>query len=152
MEFHTVGIQDVGCALWFLFCRFFRRCPLLAEPAVSRGVIDGNTGLDVIGVDTEADALALVLHGPAFHQNAVGHQIGVGEHRRHPVQNMVVRLLYIVSHHVFKGQHSLDIQISGTGDEILLVGVLSCQLIPQQMAAVIEIFTVHNIIFHRLPP
>ena len=64
---------------------------------------------------------------------------------------MLVRLLYIVGHQVFKGEHPLDVQIPGAGDEVLGVGVLPRQLKADKVAAVVQRLAVHKVIFHALP-
>ena len=59
---------------------------------------------------------------------------------------MVARLLDIVGHHVFKGQHTLHIQIAGTGDEVHPVGILAGQLVTDEVATIVERFAVHKVI------
>src|SRR5699024_7414210 len=53
---------------------------------------------------------------------------------------------------IFKGEHSLDIHVTGAGDKIFFIGVLSSELIADEMAAVIEVFSVDEIVFHSVPP
>ncbi len=50
---------------------------------------------------------------------------------------MIAGRFYIVCCHVLDRFHTLDIHVSGAGDEITLVSVFSGQLITDQMAAVI---------------
>lgn len=64
---------------------------------------------------------------------------------------MVIRFLYVVRHHVLKRQHAIDIQIAGTGDQVLFICVFRSKLIADQMASVIEIFTVDAVILDRVP-
>ena len=60
-------------------------------PALPRGVVDGDTGLDVIDVHVEADALPVVLHAEGLHQHAAGHQIVPLKDGGHPVEHVVDR-------------------------------------------------------------
>ena len=64
---------------------------------------------------------------------------------------MVVRLLHIVRHQILKWQHAVHVEVAGSGDEIFLVGVLPCRLIADQVAAVVEILSVHAVVFDRVP-
>lgn len=64
---------------------------------------------------------------------------------------MVSGLFDVVGNHVFKRQHALDIQITCSSDQILLVCILTGQLVSDQMAAVVQIFTFHLIVFYRMP-
>lgn len=45
----------------------------------------------------------------------------------------------------------LDIQVTGTGNQVFLVRILCRQLVADQVAAVVEIFAVHMIVFYRMP-
>ena len=157
MELAGAGVEDVGGLLLcgVLPCRLrigraALRC-VRCQSALAGGVVDGHTGLDIVDVDVETHALALVLHGPALHLHAAGHQIVPLKHRGHPVEHMIVRLLDVVRHQVFKGQHPLHIEIPSAGDEIFLVGVLPRQLIADQVAAVVEVLSIHTVVFHRVP-
>ena len=64
---------------------------------------------------------------------------------------MVSGLLDVIRHHVFKGEHPLHVEIAGAGDEVLLIGILTAELIADEMAAVVQVLAVHDVIFHRLP-
>jgi len=134
VKFVAVGIEDVrGLAA-------LRLRSLL--PALAGGVVDGDAGLDVVHIDIEADAFPLVLHRPSLHLDTAGYQVLTLEHRGHPVEDVVVRLLYIVRHQIFKGQHPVHIHIAGAGDEIFLVGVLSGELKADQVTAVVQVLPV----------
>ena len=60
---------------------------------------------------------------------------------------MVICFLYIVGNHILEREHSLYIEVSGAGNEVLLVGILPCELIPQQMATVVQVLAADEIVF-----
>ena len=64
---------------------------------------------------------------------------------------MVPGFFYIVGCQVFERQHSLNIQISCSGDQVLLICILRRQLVSDQMAAVIHIFSIHEVILLIVP-
>ena len=64
---------------------------------------------------------------------------------------MVAGLLDVVGHHVFKRQHALDIHVARAGDQVSLVGVLAGQLKADQVAAVVQIAAVYEVVFGILP-
>ena len=119
------------------------------KAALARGVVDRDAGLDVVGVDAEAHLV--VLHGLPFHQNAACDQLAALKHRRDAVEHVVAGLLDVVGDHVFKGQHTLHVQVARAGDEVALVGIFARELVADEVAAVVEIFTVHTVVFRRLP-
>ena len=170
MEFMAVGIEDVSGLLGRLGLGIFRGAAILphwlrhgfrrgllllrlltGKPALPCGVVDLHSGLDIVHIHIEADPGALVLHTVGLHLHAVGYQVEILENRRHPIEYMVAGLLHIVRHLIFKGQHPLHIHVAGAGDEIFLVGVFSGKLVADEMAAVIEVLAVHDVILHRLP-
>ena len=69
MELLGAGIEHVGSLRGGL-----RAGPAL-QPALAGGVVDLHPGLDVVDVDEEADALAVVLHALRLHGHAAGNQI-----------------------------------------------------------------------------
>ena len=64
---------------------------------------------------------------------------------------MVAGFLHIVSDHILKRQHTLDIKVSRAGDQVLLVCILGGKLPADQVTAVIQIFAVHAVILDRMP-
>ena len=49
-------------------------------------------------------------------------------------------------------QHAFVVQITGTGNQILFVGIFSCKTVSDQMAAVVQIVSVyHAAVFDRMP-
>ena len=145
MEFTGAGIDHIGLHILALpnhgFC----------QTAFPGGVVDLHTGLDIIGIDIEADTLAVILHRPGLHSDTAGQRIIPLKNRDDTVEHVVAGFLNIVSHHVFKGQHALHIHIAGASDQIPLVGILTGELKANQMAAVIQIFAVHEIVFRGDP-
>ena len=65
---------------------------------------------------------------------------------------MVIRLMYIIRDHIFKGQHPFCIHIPRARDQVLLIGILPGELEPDQMAPVIEPAAVHIVIILILQP
>ena len=99
----------------------------------------------------EIYALPPVLHRESLHLHPPGHQLIPLEHWGDPVENMILRLLHIVGHQVFKGEHPLHIEVAGAGDQVLLVGVLPSELKAQQVAAVIQVLPVHIVVLGGFP-
>ena len=64
---------------------------------------------------------------------------------------MVAGFFDIICNHIFKWQHTFNIQIPSTGNKILLIGVFGCQLVADKMAAVIKILSVNIVIFNSVP-
>lgn len=105
--------------------------------ALAGEIVDLDAWLDIVGIDIETDPGTIVLDRVALHLDAAGHQLVAMEIRGDPVQDMVAGLLYIVSYHILKGQHALHVEKAGTGDQIALIGILTGELVADQMAAVI---------------
>ena len=57
---------------------------------------------------------------------------------------MVAGLLDVVGDHILKGQHSFNIQVPCTCNEVLRVRIFSGQLISNKMAAVIEVVAINQ--------
>ena len=148
MEFLGAGVEHVGEGGGI---RFLRGGVRLRQMALAGGVVDGDTGLDIVGVNGKAHALAAVLQRQGLHPNAPGHQLRALKVRCHPVEHVVAGLPDVRGHLVFKGQHPLYIQIPGAGDEVLLIGVFPRQLVADEVAAVVEVLAVHAVIFGQLP-
>ena len=55
--------------------------------------------------------------------HAAGDQAVSLENRRNPVHNMVAGFFNVVGDHVFKGQHTLYIQIARSGNQVLFVSI-----------------------------
>ena len=64
---------------------------------------------------------------------------------------MVAGFLHKIRHHVFKGQHPLDVEVARAGDEILLVGILPGELVADEMTAVVQVFSVPEVVLDRYP-
>ena len=65
---------------------------------------------------------------------------------------MVTRVLNIPVHTVLDSEHSLNVEITSSGNQISLVSVDSAEGIRDQMAPVVEIQAVNEIIFYSVPP
>ena len=150
MKFSRAGVQDVqGVLRLLLGAVLWKSIPL--QGAGTGSVVDGDAGLVIIDIDVEADALALVLHRLGLHLHAPGHQLSALKDGSDPVEDVVAGLLDVIRHHVFKGEHPLHVEIAGAGDEVLLIGILTAELIADEMAAVVQVLAIHDVIFHRLP-
>ena len=64
---------------------------------------------------------------------------------------MVIRFLHVVRDHILEGKHAVYVKVTGSGDQILLVGVFSCQLKGDEMAPVVQILSVDEIVFDAVP-
>ena len=64
---------------------------------------------------------------------------------------MVISFFNVVGHHIFKWQHSFYVQIPCTGNQIFLICIFCCQLVSNQVAAVVGKFAIHIIVFLRMP-
>lgn len=113
-------------------CCFSLRCLTFAG-----GIINFHARLDVIAVHVKANAFAVVLDRPRLHLHARGDKIAALKHRRDPIEHMVAGFLYIVSDHILKWQHTLDIEVSRAGDQVLLVGILGGKLPADQVTAIV---------------
>ena len=124
----------------------------LRQFTLSRRIVDRDSRLNIVNINTEQDSVAFVLHRFRFHQDSGCHKVISLKDRRHAVHHMVSGFFYIVGCQVLKRQHSLNIKVSRTRDQILFVRVLRSQLVSDQMASVIQIFSIHKIIFRIDPP
>ena len=61
---------------------------------------------------------------------------------------MVICFFHVIGHHILKRQHPVHIQITCTGNKILLIGILSSQLIANQMTAIVQRLAVHIVVFN----
>ena len=121
------------------------------RPAFSCRIIDRNTRLDIIDVHAEQHSLALILDGFRLHQDAGGNQIIALKNRRYAVHDMVSGFFHIIGCQIFKWQHSLYVQIAGSGNQVFDIGILRRKLVADQMTAVIEILSIHIVILRRMP-
>ena len=156
MKFHGVGVQNIGSFLPLRAAGSLSRGRglgqrLTACSTLAGGIVNGDARLDVVSVCTESDPFPAVLYTVSLHQYAGGHQVISFKNRSDPVEYMVASLLYIVGNHIFKGQHSIHIHVSGAGDQILFVGIFPGQLESDQMAAIVKVLPIHPIVLHCLP-
>ena len=153
MEFFGIDIEDVAllphCHKIGTLCllrSIFALCPVFTG-----GIIDDHAGLGIVDIDIEADTVACILHRVGLHLYPPAYQFLTGKHRCYPVQHVVLRFLYIVGNHILKGQHTVHITVTGTGDQIAFIGVFTGELEANEMAAVIQALAVHMVIL-RLDP
>ena len=59
------------------------------------------------------------------------------KYRCDSVHNVIAGASYIIGDRIFKREHTLDIKVSCACNEIKRVGVLSCELISDQMTSVV---------------
>src|SRR5699024_11369386 len=59
--------------------------------------------------------------------------------------------MYIFSNLILKRQHPLSVHISCSRDEVFLIGILTCELVSDQVAAVVHISAVLIVILLILP-
>ena len=133
-----------------------RRCRFLcdrsfAKSAFSSCVVDDDTRLDIIAEHVIENAISVILNGLRLHKYAVSYQIRSFKDWRDAVHNMVVCFLYIVGNHIFKWQHSRNIQITSARDKIPCICIFSRKLIAQQMAAIIQVFAINAVILYGMP-
>ena len=105
---------------------------MLLGPGLSGLVVDGDAGLDVVAVDAEGDFV--VLDGFGFQEHAGGDQVVPLKDGGDPVEDMVLREQDVVGDLVLEGEHAFHVQISGSGDQVLLIGVFAGELIADQIA------------------
>ena len=123
----------------------------LGQMALARHIINGNAGLHVVDVYVEADAIALILYRVSLHLYASRYQLISNKDGRHAEEHMVLGFLYVVGDHILKGEHPVHVHIAGSRDQILVIGVFSRELKADEMAAIVEVFSIHDVILYRLP-
>ena len=119
--------------------------------ALSGGVIKHYARLNIIAKDIKHDTVPAVLDRLCLDMNSASEQLVTDEYRRNTVHDMISGFFYIVGYHVLKRQHSLNIKISRSGNEIALVRIFTGQLKSDKMTTIIQIFPVHKIVFDRMP-
>ena len=64
---------------------------------------------------------------------------------------MVSGFFHVIGCQIFKWQHSLYVQIAGSGNQVFDISILRRELVADQMTAVIEILSIHIVILRRMP-
>lgn len=113
---------------------------------LSGDIVDRNTGLYIVYEDIEPDTFSMVFHRLRFHLYTGCYEVITFKYRSDPIQYVVIRFLDMISNHIFKWQHTFHVHIPSTGYQILLVGIFTGQLESDQMAPVIEIFPIYQVI------
>ena len=141
MELMGIGIQNIGnfSAFYRTGLRATRRFGSRAsiQPAFTGSIINSNTGLRIVAINIKENAFPIILYRFGLHVNAAGHQIISFKNRCDTIQNMVPGFFYVVGNHIFKGKHPLHVQIAGTCDQVVFIGIFCCKLIADQVAAVV---------------
>ena len=65
---------------------------------------------------------------------------------------MSIGLVNIVCNHILKREHSLDIQVPCSSDEIAFVGIFGAQLKSDEVTSIVDPPTIHEIVFLIFPP
>ena len=99
----------------------------------------------------KGNPVPLIFYRKRLHPHAVRQQVILLENRSHPVQDMIAGFPDIIGYHIFKGKHPFYIHITSPRDQVLLICIFTGKLVADQMASVIQIFSIHDVIFHSLP-
>ena len=103
MEFSGVGIE---------YITHDNAVRLGVFAAFACGIVNDDSGLYIVTKNVEIDAVAFVLNGIGLHPNAPCHKLVALKYGRNPIENMVARFFNIVSHKIFKGQHTHNVHIA----------------------------------------
>lgn len=117
----------------------------------ARGVINPVARLHVIAVDVEIDALALIRQGVRLDADTTDNQFAVTEIGGHLVVDTPTAGKDEVAHLHLIGQHSLDVHVAGSRNQIALLGVQAGQAPRYQVATVVQVLSVKGIIANRVP-
>ena len=130
---YHIGITGLFCRR--LCYRFGRLCcfglwsrTALRSGAVTGGIINGYAGLNIVAINIKANSFTAVFNRIRFYLNAAAHKVVPLINRRDPVCNMMVCFLDVVGNHILKGQHTLNVHISGAGYQVLSVRILRREL------------------------
>ena len=159
MELSGVGVQNVSgfCAGCLrnagIYLPVFRRtvccrkhCSGLAFGSLAGisgfagfagSVVDRNTGLHIVAEHIKQDSLPVIFHGFCFHDHAVTDQVFTGEDGRDAVQYMISGFFDVIGSHVFKGKHTIYVEIASPCNQIFFIGIFTGKLEADEMAAVI---------------
>ncbi len=107
--------------------------------------------LGVVDIYIIRNAFPIILHGHSFHLYTICQQIVSIKIRGYTVQHVVICFRNIICHHIFKRKHSVHVHIACAGDQIFLIGIFPGQLIPDQVASVIQIVSVYLVICNGMP-
>ena len=114
-------------------------------------VVDGDARLHIVAEHVEADAVTVILDRVRLHLNALSDEIVAVENRGDTVHDMAAGFLDVVRDHVLEGKHAVNIHVARAGDEIAAVRIFGGQLPADEMAAVIQVLSVDEIILCRDP-
>ena len=100
-------------------------------------VADRKSGLYVVAEHAEGELVSLILDGKCLQQHPAAHQIPPGEDRGRPVEHVFPGHADAGGGPVLEGQHALDVEMAGAGDQVPLVRIFPGELPGDQVAAVI---------------
>ena len=105
MKLSRVVIEHIA---WFLLRRNLlgrlrRGC--VRQHTFPSSIVDLYAGLDVEGIDAEANPCTAVLNRITLHENTARQQVIALENRRRTIEHMIAGLLHMVRDLIFKWQH-----------------------------------------------
>ena len=112
-------------------------CSAALRPVITGGIVNTDPRLHIVGKYTEADSLSGIFHGIGFHEDAVCQQVIPVKYGSDAVQNMVPCIFDIIADFRLKREHSLHVEISGSCDQVLRVGVFRRQHVGDQVATIV---------------
>ena len=96
------------------------RLPFRCRPCQ---IVNGVSGLNVVAIDIEIDALSLIRQGICLDAYASGNQLAGAESGRHPVVDASAAGENEIAHLGLIGQHALDIHVAGSRYQVSLLGI-----------------------------
>ena len=145
MKFHRICIENIRCL------RILTLRSVLRLPTVSCHIIDAYSRLHVIHENIKTHTLSCVFHRKTLHLYALRHKIISFIYWSHPIKHMMIRLPHIISHLIFKREHTANIHITCSRNQILLIRILSGKLKSDQMTSVVQISPIYIVIFDGMP-
>ena len=134
VDLFTTGIQNIGT----LGHSGRRRVRAAGKAVVSRRVVDLDPRLDIVAECVVFYTLALVFNGVSLHEHAASDELFALEYRRDAVHDVVSARLHVVVYLTFELIHARRVHVTGTGDKVLPICVLSCGFVRDKVTAVIE--------------
>lgn len=149
------GLRTTGCAAARLARGLRSLCPrplIRRHGAVAGRVVDLDARLDVGAPGGDRDRVPAVLERDRLQQHAAAHQLVRREGGGRPVEHVVARVPHVVGDGVLDGEHLLGVHPPGAGDEVPLVGVLGGELPADEVAAVVEVAALDQVVVARRLP
>lgn len=121
------------------------RSSILLAPAVARGVVDANAGLHVIAKHVEAHGRTVIVKREGLHVHAARNKLIVLKHGLNAQQHASAGVHAVIDP-VLEGQHALGVHVARAGDEVELVGALAGELVANEMAAIVEVSAIDQVV------